>query len=121
MTSTNGHVRGVERTSRNWDWSCPCPFNSPPASGQCEAVWTTAPEFPPAPRRNGSPPDRVDLTPREQEVLRGLVEGLSYKQVASTLGIRLNTVRSYIKTIYRKLQVHGVAEAVTRALRERLV
>lgn len=75
----------------------------------------------PQPRRAAKPPARMDLTPREQDVLRALVQGLAYKQVASTLDISVDTVRYHIKAIYRKLQVHGVAEAVTRAVRERLV
>ncbi len=63
----------------------------------------------------------LQLTPREQEVLGCLVKGRSYKQAAADLGIKLDTVRSHIKTLYRKLQVHNVAEAVTRAIREGLV
>lgn len=66
-------------------------------------------------------PHRLDLTEREQQVLRGLVEGLSYKQVGDVLGIGLGTVRTHVTGIYRKLQVHSVAEAVGRAVRERLV
>lgn len=66
-------------------------------------------------------PTRLDLTEREQQVLRALVEGLSYKQVADILGISMGTVRTHVTSIYRKLQVHSVAEAVTRAIRERIV
>src|SRR5262249_9422512 len=66
-------------------------------------------------------PTRFDLTEREQDVLRALVNGFSYKQAADALGISLGTVRSHIGSIYRKLQVHNVAEAVSRALRQRLV
>ena len=66
-------------------------------------------------------PTRLDLTEREQEVLRCLVEGLSYKQAADALGIGLGTVRTHVVAVYRKLQVHSVAEAVGRAVRERLV
>jgi DNA-binding NarL/FixJ family response regulator len=71
--------------------------------------------------RAGPPPSRFDLTDREQDVLRALVNGLSYKQVADDLGISLGTVRSHIVAIYRKLQVHNVAEAVSRAVRQRLI
>lgn len=66
-------------------------------------------------------PARLDLTEREQDVLRSLVEGRSYKQTAEHLGISLGTVRSHVTAVYRKLQVHNVAEAVSRAVRQRLV
>jgi DNA-binding NarL/FixJ family response regulator len=76
---------------------------------------------PAGPPVGGSAPTRLELTEREQQVLRALVEGLSYKQAADVLGIHLGTVRTHIASVYRKLQVHSVAEAVARALRERLV
>ena len=72
-------------------------------------------------------PDRSDaaaefsLTTREQEVLRCLMAGMAYKHVAARLDISMDTVRTHIRHIYGKLQVHSVAEAVTRALREGLV
>jgi DNA-binding NarL/FixJ family response regulator len=72
------------------------------------------------------PPDSgaasdLGLTERERAVLRGLVDGLAYKQVADRLGISIDTVRTHVRGVYKKLQVHSVAEAVGRALRERLV
>lgn len=68
------------------------------------------------PARPGDPP----LTERERDVLRALVRGLAYKQVADELGLSIDTVRTHIRGIYRKLQVHSVAEAVSRAIREGL-
>jgi DNA-binding NarL/FixJ family response regulator len=68
-----------------------------------------------------SAPSRLDLTEREQEVLQCLVRGLSYKQCAEHLGISLDTVRTHIRAVYKKLQVHSVSEAVARAIREKLV
>jgi DNA-binding NarL/FixJ family response regulator len=68
-----------------------------------------------------SAPSRLDLTEREQEVLQCLVRGQSYKQCAEHLGISLDTVRTHIRAVYKKLQVHSVAEAVARAIREKLV
>jgi DNA-binding NarL/FixJ family response regulator len=65
--------------------------------------------------------DDIGLSAREREVLKGLVDGLAYKQVADRLGISLDTVRTHVRAVYRKLQVHSVAEAVGRALRERIV
>lgn len=64
---------------------------------------------------------RFELTDREQEVLRCLVQGMSYKRTAQELDISLDTVRSHIRSVYSKLQVHSVAEAVSRALREGIV
>ncbi len=69
----------------------------------------------------GDEPAEVDLTPRERDVLSCLVQGMSYKAVARGLGISIDTVRSHIRAVYRKLQVNNVAEAVGRALREGLV
>ena len=65
--------------------------------------------------------ERLELSDRELEVLRCLVEGLSYKQVASRLEISIHTVRNHVRGIYGKLRVRNVAGAVSRALREGLV
>jgi len=66
-------------------------------------------------------PSRLSLSDREQQVLRALVAGLSYQQTADILGIALGTVRTHVSAIYGKLQVHSVAAAVNRAIRERIV
>lgn len=79
-----------------------------------EVVRTTAPS-------TGTGPAKLDLTDRERDVLRCLVDGMSYKQAADTLEVSPNTVRTHVKALYRKLQVQNVAEAVSRAIRQRLV
>ncbi len=66
-------------------------------------------------------PGRLTLSDREQDVLRCLVRGKSYTGTAEDLGISTNTVRTHVRAIYKKLQVHSVAEAVGRAVRERLI
>jgi DNA-binding NarL/FixJ family response regulator len=66
-------------------------------------------------------PTKLDLTEREHAVLQALVKGLSYKQTGVQLNISIDTVRTHIRAVYRKLQVHSVAEAVARAIREKLV
>ncbi|MFW6090017.1 MAG: LuxR C-terminal-related transcriptional regulator, partial [Gemmatimonadota bacterium] len=72
-------------------------------------------------RATGPKPTDLGLTPREEDVLGCLVEGLKYKDVAAELGISTNTVRSHVRHIYAKLQVGNAAEAVSRAIREGLV
>ena len=74
-----------------------------------------------APESSGADPARAHLTGRERDVLRGLVDGLSYKQIADRLGVSVHTVRTHIRALYKKLQVQNVAEAVSRAIRQRLV
>lgn len=54
------------------------------------------------------------LTERERQVLRLLAVGLSSTEVANELVLAVSTVRSYIKTIYHKLDVHDRDEAITR-------
>ena len=65
--------------------------------------------------------DQYGLTPRKKEILRSLAQGNSYKMVASELSISTDTVRTHIKRIYKKLQVHSQVEAVTKATGERLI
>jgi len=62
-----------------------------------------------------------DLSPREKEVLLLMVQGKSAKMIASHTGLTFATIRSYIKNIYDKLHVHSQTEAVSRAIKERLV
>jgi DNA-binding NarL/FixJ family response regulator len=63
----------------------------------------------------------VRLSDRELTVLRHLARGLSYKQVAAEESISLDTVRTHVRRLYRKLQVHSVAEAVAQAIRAGIV
>ena len=70
----------------------------------------------------GRKPERqLGISGREREVLLLLAEGMIHKQVADQLGISLETVRTYVRRIYEKLQVRTVAQAVSRAIRERLI
>lgn len=94
--------------------------NSAPLSSRIASTLLDLVRVSHAPRHNNKLPQDLGLTPRQLEVLRALVEGLSYKEIAAKLGISLDTVRSYIRQIYSALQVHSVAEAVTYALRHGL-
>jgi DNA-binding NarL/FixJ family response regulator len=61
------------------------------------------------------------LTPREREVLRLLVEGVTGADIARRLKISANTVRTHVQSILTKLQVHSRLEAATFAVRHRIV
>ncbi len=61
------------------------------------------------------------LTERETEILKLLVDGFSYKSIAAKCTISTGTVNSHISHIYEKLQVNSMAGAVSVALREGLV
>lgn len=67
------------------------------------------------------PTQDYNLTKREKEILQSLVNGNSYKMIGEELGISINTVRQYIRTIYEKLQVHSMNEAVSKAIKQRIV
>jgi len=61
------------------------------------------------------------LTGRETDVLTSLSKGNSYKLIASEFDISIDTVRTHIKNIYGKLQVHSQIEAVSKAMNEKLI
>jgi DNA-binding NarL/FixJ family response regulator len=58
-----------------------------------------------------------NLSPREQEVLDYLSQGFLYKEIADKLEIGYETVHTYIRRIYEKLQVRTRTEAVAKFLR----
>ncbi len=60
-----------------------------------------------------SPPEK-ELTAREREVLELLAEGCRYREISERLGVTYETVRTHIRHIYEKLQVHSRTEAVMR-------
>ncbi len=57
------------------------------------------------------------LTPGEKEFLDQLAKGYAYKEIADRMNISIDTVRSYVRTVYEKLHVHSRTEAVVKYLR----
>jgi DNA-binding NarL/FixJ family response regulator len=57
------------------------------------------------------------LTPGEREFLDQLANGYTYKEIADRMTITIDTVRSYVRTVYEKLHVHSRTEAVVKYLR----
>jgi len=73
-------------------------------------------------RRSGSPrPTSDDLTARERDVLRLVVEGLANKQIAQRLGIGEKTIKTHVSRVLAKLGVTDRTQAAVLAIREGLV
>jgi DNA-binding NarL/FixJ family response regulator len=94
---------------------------APISAGVARTVLDLVRRLGPVPTGGADAGPGFELTDREVEVLRCLVQGRSYKRTAQELDISIDTVRSHIRSVYSKLQVHSVAEAVSRALREGIV
>jgi DNA-binding NarL/FixJ family response regulator len=74
----------------------------------------------PRPAQTKNEEDKL-LSTREAELLQLLIKGYSYKMIADELNIALETVRSHIKKIYKKLQVNSATEAVYKATQGKLI
>ena len=68
-----------------------------------------------------SPALQFELTPREYEVLELMVEGLNNPEISERLCISIGTTRTHVSNIFSKLGVNNRAEAITMALRNKIV
>jgi DNA-binding NarL/FixJ family response regulator len=68
-------------------------------------------------RSDGQAPEVSKLTQGEREFLDQLAAGYAYKEIADRMKISIDTVRSYVRTVYEKLHVHSRTEAVVKYLR----
>ncbi|HEY3374268.1 MAG TPA: helix-turn-helix transcriptional regulator [Candidatus Aquicultor sp.] len=60
---------------------------------------------------------KFNLSQRESQVLMLLFDGLTYEQIASELDVTNNTIKTYVKRVYEKLQVSTKQEALSTAMR----
>ena len=67
------------------------------------------------------PTQDLELSQREDQVLKLLAEGHSYKTAAAALSLSMDTLRFHIRNIYAKLHVHSKSEAVLKAFRAGLI
>lgn len=68
-----------------------------------------------------TPSKDYNLTAQEKKVLQLLVAGKSYKMIAAEIFIAVDTVKSHVSNVYAKLHVHSGTEAVSLALRDKIV
>lgn len=73
------------------------------------------------PRMNPNEDTTDDLTPREKEIVIGVVKGLSNKEIASNLSVSVNTVMTHRRNIASKLQIHSAAGLTIYAIVSKLV
>jgi DNA-binding NarL/FixJ family response regulator len=66
---------------------------------------------------DGTPSSLAGLTQGEKEFLNQLAKGYAYKEIADRMKISIDTVRSYVRTVYEKLHVHSRTDAVVKYLR----
>ena len=69
--------------------------------------------------RNSNVTEEHNLTEREKEILKLLVEGLEYKEIAKNTNTSPNTIRNHITNIYRKLHVTSKAQAIRLAMNKK--
>nr|AGS53031.1 hypothetical protein [uncultured bacterium contig00031] len=69
-------------------------------------------EPPPNPKGEGSPLD--ELSDREKQIAQELMSGLNYNEIANKLFISYHTVNAHVRSIYRKKDVHNVAELIRK-------
>ena len=69
------------------------------------------------PAENSGPSPVAQLTASEREFLGQLANGYTYKEIAVCMKLSIDSVRSYVRTVYEKLHVHSRTEAVVKFLR----
>lgn len=65
--------------------------------------------------------DKLKLSSREKEILSLMTDGHNLHIIADKLFLSYETIRTYVKRIYKKLHVASASEAVAKAIRERIV
>ena len=69
----------------------------------------------------GIPKHGYDITPKEQEILQFVVEGLRVEEIAEKLSVSFHTVNTHLKHVYTKLDVHTRSALASKVLKERLI
>jgi len=65
--------------------------------------------------------EKVSLTHRELQILKGMVAGHTDRKIGDYLHVSEHTVRSHVKSLYRKLRVSSKSQAVVKALQDKII
>jgi DNA-binding NarL/FixJ family response regulator len=68
-------------------------------------------------REHGEKEQSIELTPREQEILHHLAKGLTNKEISSATNLAIDTVKTHLRNIFRKLGVKNRTQAISLALK----
>lgn len=71
-------------------------------------------------RQDATPDVAIQLSGREEELLRSIAAGWSYAEAAHSMGVKTSTVHAYSKTLFRKLGVNSKTQAIAHARRHGL-
>ncbi|MCK5201162.1 MAG: response regulator transcription factor, partial [Spirochaetales bacterium] len=71
--------------------------------------------------RNHNERKNYNLTPREKEIFKGIVDGLTYREISSRYNIACSTVKKHILHIYQKLEVNSKVEFIKKVMEEELI
>jgi DNA-binding NarL/FixJ family response regulator len=65
--------------------------------------------------------DTPQLSPRQQQVLKGLAKGLDLRSLSADLGLCQSTTKGYLRQVYQKLGVHSRTQAIVKGLQTGLI
>ncbi|MGW3318180.1 response regulator transcription factor, partial [Streptomyces fungicidicus] len=91
------------------------PYRCATSLHRLTAGWLAPGSGPPRRRPEPPPPVVEELSGRERDVLRRLARAMSTEEIAADLYVSVNTVKTHLKSVYRKLSVNRRNEAVRRA------
>ena len=74
----------------------------------------------PSPEKNGEQ-EKVNITAREHQILKLIAEGKSNKQIANDIFLSIETVKTHVRKIFKKLEVNNRTEAVAAARARRVI
>jgi DNA-binding NarL/FixJ family response regulator len=73
-----------------------------------------------APSVKNNPAEAASLSSREKEILALMMEGDNFHAIAKKLFLSYDTIRTHVRSIYKKLHVASVNQAIVKAFKQRL-
>ncbi len=71
--------------------------------------------------RSGKYEERPDLSQRELQILECVIKGMSNKEISDMVNLSLDTIKTHLKNVYRKLNVSSRSQAIQLAIKENII